>query len=163
MRTITRLTGCTFFAVVVLAIRADEQKVPLDKVPRAVLDAVKKRFPKAKLVEAAKESEKGKTEYEVSIEDGGTTIDVMLTPDGKITLIEKTIKEKDLPEAVSKALVAKYPGAKYQKVEEVIKVSDGKETLDYYEVQVVTADKKKREVKITKAGKIKSDEKEDGK
>ena len=89
MRTMTRLAGCVVFALVVLGVRADEEKVPLDKVPKAVIDAVKKRFPKAKLVEAAKETEGGKTEYEVTIKDGDTKIDVTLTPEGKITLIER--------------------------------------------------------------------------
>jgi hypothetical protein len=159
----TRLAGCVVFALIVVGLRADEEKVPLDKVPKPVLDAVKKRFPKAKLVEAAKETEGGKTTYEVVIKDGDTNIDIILTPDGKISVIEKTIKEKDLPEAVTKALKAKYSGAKYQKVEEVIKVTDGKETFDFYELQIVTADTKKVEVKIGKDGKIKSDEKEEKK
>jgi hypothetical protein len=159
MRTMTRLAGCVVFALVVLGVRADEEKVPLDKVPKAVIDAVKKRFPKAKLVEAAKETEGGKTEYEVTIKDGDTKIDVTLTPEGKITLIEKTIPAKDLPKAVTKTLNTKYAGAKIEVVEEVIKVTDGKETFDYYEVHLVNADKKKIEVKLDKDGKIKGEEK----
>ncbi len=160
MRTMTRLAGCLVFALVILGVRADEEKVPLDKVPKAVLDAVKKRFPKATLVSAAKETEGGKTEYEVAIKDGETNMDVMLTSDGKITTIEKTISAKDLPTAVTDALKAKYPGAKYELVEEVIKVKDGTETLDFYEVHIATAEKKKIEVKIGKDGKIKGEEKE---
>jgi hypothetical protein len=154
-----QLAGCVVFALVVVGVRADEQKVPLDKVPKPVLDAVKKRFPKAKLVEAAKETEGGKTEYEVSIKDGETSIDVTLTPDGKITLIERTITEKGLPKAVTSAVKAKYPGSKYKKVEEAIKVTDGKETFDFYELHVVTADNKTVEVKMGKDGKIKDEEK----
>src|SRR5437763_1126400 len=61
---------------------ADEEKVPLDKLPKPVLDAVKKRFPKGELVAASKETADGKTEYEVSLKDGGKKIDATLTSDG---------------------------------------------------------------------------------
>ena len=134
--------------------RADEVPVPLDKLPKAVLDAVKKRFPKAELVEAAKETEGDKVEYEVTIKDGKTKIDVMLTPEGKITLIEKEIAAKDLPQAVSDTLAEKYPKATFKVVEEMTKIKDGKEYIAYYEVLLVTADKKELEVEISPEGKI---------
>jgi uncharacterized membrane protein YkoI len=67
--------------------RADEEKIGLDKLPKAVLEAVKKRFPNAEMIEAAKETDAGKTEYEVTIKDGGSKTDVILTPGGSITLI----------------------------------------------------------------------------
>lgn len=135
-------------------IRADEEKLALDKVPQAVMDAVKKRFPKAELVEAAKETADGKTEYEVTLKDGGTKYDVMLTPEGAITLIEKMIAYKDLPKAVSEALEAKYPKATPKVTEEMTKVTDGKEAVAYFEVLLETADKKLIEVEIGTDGKI---------
>lgn len=166
MRTQIRMV-VALAAVVVLTITtgwAGEEKVPLDKLPKAITDAVKKRFPKAELVEAAKETEKDKTEYEVSIKDGTTRIDVMLTPEGVITLIEREIAAKDLPKVVTDALAEKYPKATLTTVEELIKVTDGKESLDVYEVLLVTADKKTVEVKLTAAGKItETEEKKDEK
>src|SRR5947209_5648528 len=42
---------------------ADEEKVPLDKVPKAVIEAVKKRFPRAELVGASTEKTGDKTVY----------------------------------------------------------------------------------------------------
>ena len=142
----------------------DEEKVPLDKLPKAIVDAVKKKFPKAELVEASKETENGKTEYEVSIKDGGKSIDVTLTADGTITGLEKEIDAKDLPKAVIDALESKYPKATYKTVEEVIAVKKGKETLEYYEVELVTADNKTFEVEVTSNGKIKkTEEKKDEK
>ncbi len=134
--------------------RADEEKVPLDKLPRAVLDAVKARFPDAKLVEADKETEDGKTTYEVVIKNKDQKIDVQLSPDGEIIALEKTIDVKDLPRAVAKALEDKYPGATYKTVEEIIKVKGKEEKLDCYEVSLVTAEKKKYEVQISSEGKI---------
>lgn len=176
MRTMSRTWAAV--AVVMLTVAGGraaedkEEKVPLDKLPKAITDAVKKRFPKAEVVEAAKETskdgDKEKVEYEVSIKDGTTKIDVMLTPEGGITLIEKEIATKDLPKAVADALAEKYPKATFTTVEELIKVTDGKETLDVYEVLLVTADKKTIEVTLSAAGKItetedKTDEKKEEK
>ncbi len=140
---------------------ADEEKFPLDKLPKAVSEAVKKRFPKGEMTEAAKESENGKTVYEVTVKDGGTKIDVTLTPDGTITMLEKEIAAKDLPKEVTEAVEKKYPKATYKLAEEVIKVEDGKEKLSYYEVVVVTADKKTLELEVTADGNIKKEEKKD--
>jgi hypothetical protein len=94
-----------------VALRADEEKVPLDKVPRAVLDAVKARFEGAKLLGASREKEDGKTIYEVQIERRGQKIDVECSEDGKILVIEKTIAARDLPRAVAEAVEAKYARA----------------------------------------------------
>jgi uncharacterized cupredoxin-like copper-binding protein len=139
-------------------VRADEEKVALDKLPKAVVEAVKKRFPKAEMQSAEKETEDGKTVYEVAIKDKELTIEVTLTEEGTIIEIEKQIEAKDLPKAVSEALEKKYPKATYKTIEEVIKVKDGKENLEYYEVLLVTADKKKLEVSVTAEGKISKEE-----
>ncbi len=140
--------------VCVGTVQGDEEKVALDELPKAVVEAVKAKFPKAKLVSAEKETEEGKTVYEVAIKNQGQSIDVTLTPDGKIVEIEKQIAAKDLPKAVANALEAKFPKATYQMIEEVIKVKDAKEKLEYYEVLLVTAEKKRFEVSVAPDGKI---------
>ena len=53
------LTGIIALAMVRAA---DEEKVPLDKLPKAVLDAVKAKFPKAQLLGAEKETVDGKVD-----------------------------------------------------------------------------------------------------
>jgi uncharacterized membrane protein YkoI len=131
------------------AVRAEEEKVPLDKVPKAVLDTVKAKFEGAELVGASKETEDGKTTYEVTIKHRGTKIDVELSPDGKILVIEKTIAFKDLPRPVAEAVNAKYPRATIKKTEELTK-----DATVSYEVLLVTADKKKVEVVLDGTGKI---------
>ena len=144
--------------------RADEEKVALDKVPKAVMDAAKKRFPDAKFTDASKEDENGKTTYELTFKDGGKNVDVTLTPEGVLTLIEKEVDAKDVPKAVSDGIDAKYPKASWKMIEAVIKVKDGKEELDYYEYHGTTADKKGIEVEIAPDGKIKkTEEKKDDK
>lgn len=134
--------------------QADEVKVELKDLPKAVLETVMKRFPKAELIEAAKETDGTKVEFEVTLKVGETKYDVMLTPDGKITLIEKTIALKDLPKAVAEAVEKAYPKATLTLAEEMTKVVEGKEVLSYYEVQLTTADKKMLEVEVSPEGKI---------
>jgi uncharacterized membrane protein YkoI len=143
-----------------VAARADdkEENVPLDKVPEAVLKAVKAKFKDAELVAAQTEKDNGKLVYEINLKDKGTSIDVTLSPDGKIVSIEKTIAAKDLPRPVTQALNSKYPKSEYQIVEEV---TEGGKTS--YEVLLVTADKKKIEVVLDREGKIIKEEKKEQK
>jgi uncharacterized membrane protein YkoI len=140
--------------LVTAAARADEEKVPLDKVPKAVMDAVKARFPDAKVLAAEKEKEGGKTVFEIGIEHKEQKIEVTLTEDGTIIEIEKQIAARDMPKAVSDALEGKYPKATYKMIEEVIKVKGGKEKLEYYEVLLVTAEGQRFEVGVAPDGKI---------
>jgi Peptidase propeptide and YPEB domain/Putative beta-lactamase-inhibitor-like, PepSY-like len=119
--------------LVVGSTRADEEKTPLDKVPAAALQAVKKRFPDAQISGASKETENGKTVYEVTLKDKGRTVEVTATAEGTLLTIEREIPMKEVPEVVKKAFDAKSADAKVQSIEEVIKVEGAKETLQYYE------------------------------
>ncbi|HVK14748.1 MAG TPA: PepSY-like domain-containing protein [Gemmataceae bacterium] len=139
--------------------RADEEDIPLDKLPKAVADGFKKRFPEAKPTGASKETtEDKKVVYEVTFQENGKNRDITFTDAGVLTTIEKQIDPKDLPKAVKDALEAKYPKATYKIAEEVIAVKDGKETLDYYEALLEAADKKGVEVEIAADGTIKKTE-----
>lgn len=160
MRTMLRVAvGVAVMAVIAATVRADEEKVPLDKLPKAVTDAVKKRFPKLEPKEATKEvTEDKKTVYEVTLTEDKKNIDVTLTPEGIIVMIEKEIDRKDLPKAVATAIDAKYPDATYKICEEIIPVKDGKETLESYEVLLETKDKKMIEVVVAPDGTIKKTE-----
>lgn len=158
MQLIRTVVLATSMLALAAGARADEEKVPLDKLPKSISNSVKKRFPKAEMLEAAKETADGKTEYEVSIKDGGRKIDVMLTPAGAITLIEQEITAKELPATVAKAVEAKYPRAKHKVMEALIKVADGKESLDCYELLIETADKKTLEIVLAPDGTIKKTE-----
>jgi hypothetical protein len=134
------------------AARAGEEKVPLDKVPKGVLAAVKAKYPDAELKGAVREEEKGKVSFEVSIKDKGASIDVVLSEEGKILAIEKTIAASDLPKAVADAVKAKYPKAEVTRAEELTK--DGKIS---YEVVLKDGDKK-REVVLDPNGKVLEEE-----
>ena len=133
---------------------ADEEKIALDKLPKVVLESVKKRFPKGEMASAVKETVDKKTTYEVSLKDGGLNVDVNVNEDGTITGLEKEIAVKDLPKVVVEAVATKYPKPKMKKAEVVIKVKEGKETLEYYEV-FVEIDGKDVEVEVLPDGKLK--------
>jgi biopolymer transport protein ExbD len=148
------LVGLTLFS---MSAHADETKIPLDQVPAAVKDAVKKKFPDAKMEEAEKEVKDGKTTFELLIKEDGKKITVSLKEDGTILEIEKEISAKDLPEAVASAVKSKYPSGTVKKAEEV--TVDEKVT---YEVIVAQEGKKNREIALDKAGKITEDEETEG-
>jgi uncharacterized membrane protein YkoI len=139
--------------------RADEEKIDLDKVPKPVLDAVKAKFPDAKLTGASKETEDGKVIYEVAFTYKDHKYEVECLADGTFVAIDRQIDEKELPKEVAKALEEKYPKAKYDLIEEVTK----KDKIEYYEVELTTADKKKVEVLVDPSGKILKEEKKEEK
>lgn len=147
--TIGSLAFATVATLGLVSATTDEEKIPFDQVPAAVVKAVKEKFPKAEVVESSKEVEDGKTTYELSLKDAGRAIDVSAKPDGSIVEIEKEIDPKDLPAAVSAAVKAKYAGATMKKAEEII---EGDETE--YEVVIATGDGKTIELKLEANGKI---------
>ena len=73
----------------------------------------------------SRKSEDGKTTYEVLLEIDDRPLEVAFTADGIILEIEKVIPFESVPAPVRKALAAKYPTAKIEKVEAVTKGEDG--------------------------------------
>ena len=149
IRGIVTLSVSILLCLPMLAVRAEEEKVALDKLPKAVKGTVKKEFPKAKLVSASKEIADKKTVYEVTIKDGEQNIQLSLTPEGELVEVEKEIAAKDLPKEVTETLDEKYPKATIEKAE---KVTKGKALT--YEVLLVTKDKKNLEIKFDPKGKV---------
>lgn len=128
---------------------AKEEDVPLDQAPKAVLDAVKAKFPGAKLTEASKEIKDGKTTYEIALEHKRQEYTVSVTAEGTINEVEREMKIKDLPQAVTAAIKKKYPKAELEEAEEV--TASDKTT---YEVVIETSAKKDIKVTVDSAGKI---------
>ena len=133
---------------------ADEKPVKESDVPKPALEAVKKKYPKATAKHFAREEEKGKVVYEVTIDDEGKKIDVTLSPEGKILEEEETIPADALPAEVKSGLDAsKYKGWTIKKAERI--VLEEKDTEPQYEVKVVQSGGEGRaEVKLDKSGKI---------
>ena len=133
--------------------KAKEEKITEDKIPAKVMAAVKGRFPGAKITSASKETADGKVVYDIELEQKGRKYEMDIQEDGTILEVEKEVPLKEVPEAVLKALKAKYPKATIEIVMEVNLVKDKKETPDHYEVTIVGADKKKHEVIVSLDGK----------
>jgi hypothetical protein len=144
------LLGLTLAVFIAAVGQAGEEKVPLDKLPKPVVDAVKAKFPKAKMESAVKSTADGKTMYEVTLKAGALGIDVTLTDAGKITQIERELEAKDVPKVVAEALEKKYPQAAVKRIEELSK--DNK--IVSYEMLIDTAAKKTLEVYFDPAGKF---------
>jgi len=148
--------------LVATAARADDKdkKVPLDKVPKAVMAAIKARFPGPDVTSVEKETENGQVVYDIELKHKGRKYEMDIKEDGTIIEIEKEVAAKDVPTAVANAVAAKYPKATIEEVMEVNKVKGKEETPDHYEVSLVTADKKKLEVEVSLDGKTVKEEKE---
>ena len=160
-------------------LRADdkEEAVALDKLPKAVVDAVKKMFPDAELKKAIKElvkeeadldddddddkkdagkdkdgeedeKDESKVVYEVTLSQKGHAIDVTVEEDGEIEEVERTIDLKVLPKIVTDALDKKFPNSKLKSAEAIYEVEDGEMELEGYEVILTSADGKEIEADV---------------
>jgi uncharacterized membrane protein YkoI len=152
---IGRLSAGTMLGLVVAgaAARADDKKVPLDKVPAKVMAAIKARFPGADVTSVEKEIENQEVVYDIELKHQGRKYEMDIKEDGTVMEIEKEVAAKDVPPAVTKAIAAKYPKSTVKEVMEVNKVKGKTETPDHYEVTIETADKKTREVEVSLDGK----------
>jgi hypothetical protein len=117
------------------------------QLPQAIQDAFKKAYPTATIRGTAKETENGKTVYEVESLDKGRARDLMYNPDGSVTSIEEEIRPADLPAAVMATLKKLYPKATITMAE---KVMEGSKVQ--YDLQLKGADKP--EVSILPDGKL---------
>lgn len=151
-------------ALVSSSLRADdEQKIKPEDLPQAVKDAVKKRFANMEIAEAAREKEKDKVVFEVTLKRNQRTIDATYTEAGELVSTEELIKQDALPTAVKTVILAKYPGAKMEKIERITTYADNSVKDLFFEVLMQTADNKKLEVKLGAEWKIVETEAKDGK
>ncbi|MBA4063351.1 MAG: hypothetical protein C0501_06495 [Isosphaera sp.] len=154
-----------------LPARADEEKVPPDKIPKAVMDALQAKFPKAKIDKCTRAKEDGAVVYDIEFTQDGRKCEADIKEDGTYINYEKEIPAKDLPKAARDALDKRYPKATFKEVMEETEVKGKDEKVAAYEVVLETADKKEVEVKVSPDGKIledsgagkKDEKKKDGK
>ena len=149
MRTFFPPISLMTFALLAATLFADD--VAIDKLPKAVVDGLKTRFPGCEITKAYSETEDNKLVYEVSLKQKGSSYDVIITPEGKINVAERAIDAKDLPKAVSDSLNKKHPNAKIKLAEET---SDGTGKVTGYEVLITTTDNKEVSIEFEPSGKI---------
>lgn len=139
------------------AVRAAEEKVPLDKIPKAVMDALTAKFPNAKIDKCTKAKEGDDVVYDIEFKEGDRKCEADIKENGTYINFEKAIAEKDLPKAAREAIEKKYPKSKLTEIMEETEVKGKDEKVVAYEVVLQTADKKEVEVKVSTEGKILED------
>jgi len=83
-----------------LSISAQEENIPKSKLPKAVIEAVQKKIPGARILSAYAEREEGELRYEITAEAKGVIYAIEVTADGIIREFseEKVIKEAKVEE-----------------------------------------------------------------
>jgi hypothetical protein len=153
------MTVAGFLAVLGLApgTRAEDGRIPPDRVPRAVMDAAKARFPGAKIRQASEETEDGTTVYALEMKHQRHNLEVTFKADGTVVLVDTAVTRKELPKVVLRAAAQIYPDAGLRHAGAVRKGPEVKKTADYYELYLVIADNRPRLVKVDPGGKLLED------
>jgi hypothetical protein len=145
-----------FLAVLGLAsdTRAQEEKIPLHRVPKAVLTSAKARFPGAEIKKASKETEDGEPVFVLGMKHQRHDMDMTIKVDGTVVLVETDVPAKEVPKVVLQAVKQRYPGATVRGAESVNTGPEVRKQADYYQFYLLTADEKPALVKVDPDGKV---------
>jgi hypothetical protein len=156
-----------FVGLSLLGALARADKIKEADVPKAVVEALQKKYPGAAVSQWEKEKEDGQDAFEAKLtvkskaKDGTETerkLEVTLSPDGTLLSEEERIGKDALPDAVKKAIDgskwAKWSIAKAERI-----VLGGKDSDPRFEVRF-EQEKQRAEVTFDAAGKV--IEEEDG-
>ena len=132
----------------------EAKKIKESDVPQKVMDAVKARFPNAKIDSVEREKEDGNVIYDIELTQDGRKYETDVKEDGTLLEVEKALDAKDWPANVTQAVMAKYPRTTIKEVMEKSLVKDGKETVHEYEVVIRYNDSQEKELTVTPEGKI---------
>ena len=135
-------------------VSAQERAVPHDKIPKAVMDALLAKFPKAKIDKCTKAKEGADIVYDIEFKEEGRKCEADIRENGSYINYEKAIEAKDLPKAVSEGINERHPKSALKEIMEETEVRGKDEKLSAYEVVLETADKKEVEVRVSPKGKI---------
>jgi uncharacterized membrane protein YkoI len=137
-----------FICNITQPLTAQEKRLKKTDVPKVILSAFEKAYPKATVKGYGSEVENGKTSYELETVEGKTHRDILYSADGTVIEIEEGMNVSDLPEAVLATIKKEYPKGSITSAEKLTK-----EESSGYEV-VVKHGKKKTEVRLDATGKI---------
>ena len=118
------------------------------------MDTLKAKFPKAKILNWAKDTEGKKVVYDIEFRDGGRKAQTDIFEDGTLRSFEIEFDVKNLPKAVTEAVEKKYPKSRIVEVMESTEIRDKKEVHAGFEIVLETADKKEAELCVAKDGRI---------
>jgi hypothetical protein len=146
------LLGLTFLAWLALAGQEDRTR-SLSELPQAVLSILKSTFPDAevkrieKTGDADDDDDDRRFELELAARPDRRRIDLEITRSGELLEIDERVPASELPEGVRRALRKAFPGG------EIVQAEKESEIEITYRVQVTARDRK-REVKLTRRGRI---------
>jgi len=108
-----------------------DRRIAESQLPSAVAEAFEVRFPGADITAAEVEEEDEGTQYGVTAEHDGGTIDVTLSPTGQIIETEEFISDAEIPQAVLERLRERFPGLDIDDIDEAaITTRGGSETYE---------------------------------
>ncbi len=102
---------------------SQEQSLKKKNIPKPILEAFNKAWPKATIKGFSKEKEKGVVEYEVESVEGKVHRDISYKADGTVIVVEESMAFNDLPEPVRNSVTKNYPKAQIKACEKVTKGS----------------------------------------
>ena len=149
---ITSVAALALFAVTAASAFAGEEKeetISMDKVPKAVLDALPKYASTSEVKSVEKGNQDGKTVYEFTIEKAGRKYELALSPKGKYKGTEEDVEFSSMPEAVQSAFKTLAAGGKISGGE---KAEDAHHKVTYE--ADIEKDGKKSEIAVDANGKV---------
>ena len=150
--TVTVVTAGASFTTAAPGARQDkdeEKRVRMKDLPAAVQKTVREQSQGAVIRGLARETENGKTNYEVELRVNGHNKDVLIDPSGAVVEVEEQVTLASLPAAVRTAIEQNAGGGKIVGVESI---TEGN-VLTSYEAHVRKAGKS-REIKVSPAGQL---------
>ncbi|HWE36470.1 MAG TPA: hypothetical protein VG406_07890 [Isosphaeraceae bacterium] len=139
------------------AARAEDEAIPVDRLPGAVVHAAKARFPGAKLLQASAANEAGATAYALKLKHARRDLVVTLKGDGTVVLVETAVSRKQLPRAVFRAVTRLYPDASITSAGAFRKGPEVGKAADYYEVYLLSAEGRPRWIRMDPRGRVLED------
>lgn len=141
-----------FVAVVVISIVggtfvfSEDEPIEIDLLPHSVLDALKSKFARAELINANKKEYVGRTVYQVAMVLRRQKLTASIAENGGILEVNKEIPAAEVPDSVTKAVMAMHPGATISMAQEVTEIK--------YLVTVKTETGEKVELSVDPSGMI---------
>jgi len=150
-------TLASFLFIGTSKVSAQEEAVPHDKIPKAVMDALLAKFPQAKIDTCTRAKEGADIVYDIEFKQRGRKCEADIKENGFYINYEKAIEAKDLPRTVRQAIRKRYPESTLKEIMEETEIRGKDERLSAYEVVLETADKKEVEVRVAPNGEILED------
>lgn len=129
----------------------DEASIQLADAPAPVRMAILKLTSEKSISKIMRESDEGMTAFEVEYTEGGAESSALLTDQGVVMELEKSVDKDSLPPAAMKAVMKHRPNATVKKAVSV--------QAFFYEVEL-SVDGKDRAVKVHANGQVEEEEEE---